>query len=485
MSKKEPEIYISSIENFLVRNFADKLYKDYSFSIPEYQRPYKWTAENVIQLIDDVRETILLKKEKKLTDIKYRIGTVVLHVDKKNLNIVDGQQRFLSLNLIFRALKEILDNSTNIDRFIKTFNNKFSSLETKKNLKTNYTAIKDKLREISDIHEIEEIFNFLCSNCEFVIVILFDIGEAFQFFDSQNARGKDLEPYDLLKAYHLRAIKENYDLSQVNIDNIETNAITDWEKLAATDDLGDLFKLLFHIRTWGKMYNEFFFRKENIKTFKGLTEKKDFILPPMYFASLYLLAKIKENNSRNHSESNKKLPFQIDFPIINGEYFFYEIYKYEKIFREYEAYLQANKTQNKTTSAIIDFLNTYKHRYRKGDQYIRHLLDCVSIYYLGKFGFDDFDSVFIKLFEWTYMLRLVNAVIKRETIVNHTIKGTPRFNNLFKVLKESVSSKDILLVSPYSENSTNFEIKCKKETNKELLNLFSHELKLIKDNTNE
>ena len=83
------------------------------------------------------------------------------------------------------------------------------------------------------------------------------------------------------------------------------------------------------------------------------------------------------------------------------------------------------------------------------------------------------------------MLRLVNAVIKRETIVNHTIKGTPRCNNLFKVLKESVSSKDILLVSPYSENSTNFEIKCKKETNKELLNLFSHELKLIKDNSNE
>lgn len=485
MGQKEPEIYVSSIENFLVKDFAKQKYKDYAFSIPEYQRPYKWTTENVIQLIDDVRETILIKNEKNLSDMKYRIGTVVLHVDKKNLNIVDGQQRFLSLNLIFRALKEILENSTNIDRLIKTFNNKFSSLETKKHLKTNYTAINDKLREISDIREIEEIYKFLCSNCEFVIVILFDIGEAFQFFDSQNERGKDLEPYDLLKAYHLRAIKENYDSSQISIDSIETNAIADWEKLAATDALGDLFKLLFHTRTWGKMDYEFFFTKENIKIFKGLTEKKELELPPMYFASLYLLTKIKENNIKKLSDNNKDLPFQIDFPIINGEYFFYEIYKYEKLFRDYENYLQSNETQNKTTKAIINFLNTYKHRNRKGDQYIRHLLDCVSIYYIGKFGFTDFDSVFIRLFEWTYMLRLVNAMIRRETIVNHAIKGTPKFNNLFRVLKEAVASKDILLVSPFTDNSNNFDIKCNKDTNKEIFDLFEHELKLIKENKSE
>ena len=30
------------------------------------------------------------------------------------------------------------------------------------------------------------------------------LSEAFQLFDSQNNRGKSLEPHDLLKAYHLR-----------------------------------------------------------------------------------------------------------------------------------------------------------------------------------------------------------------------------------------------------------------------------------------
>ena len=479
MSQREPEIFISSIEQFLLKDFGNKQYKEFSFSIPEYQRPYKWTTENVIQLIDDVREAVLFKKEKGFSDFKYRIGTVVLHVDKAELNIVDGQQRFLSLNLLFRVFNELLDNSYQVTRFIKCFNKKFSSLETKKHLKTNYNAIRDKFGEIPN-NEIEEIYNFLCANCEFVIVVLFDIGEAFQFFDSQNSRGKDLEPYDLLKAYHLRAIKENYDTSQTNIDKIETNAISDWEKLAATDDLGDLFRLLFHTRSWGKLYYDYFFTKEKIKIFKGLSEKNDYELPPMYFASSYLLKQIKENNNKDLMENNKNLPFQIDFPIINGEYFFYEIYKYEKLFLEYEDYLLTNKAQNKTTIIVINFLNTYKYRYRKGDQYIRHLLDCISVYYISKFGFLNFDSVFIKFFEWTYMLRLVNAMVKKETIVNHTIKGTSNFNNLFKGVKEAVSSKDILLMSPYSENSKNFEIKCKKETNQELLDIFSNELKLIK-----
>lgn len=264
------------------------------------------------------------------------------------------------------------------------------------------------------------------------------------------------------------------------MDEIETKSISDWEKLAATGELRILFNLLFHTRSWGKLYYDYFFTKDKIKIFKGLSEKDDLELPPMYFASACLLKQIKENNSNKLFENNKNLPFQIDFPILNGEYFFYEIYKFEKLFLEYEDYLLTNKAQNKTTSSIINFLNTYKYRYRKGDQYIRHLLDCISVYYISKFGFSNFDSVLIKLFEWTYMLRLINAMIKKETIVNHTIKGTSNFNNLFKGVKEAASSKEVLLMSPFSKDSKEFEIKCKKETNQELLDIFANELKLIK-----
>ncbi len=69
-------------------------------SIPDYQRPYKWTEKNLNSLVSDIRE----HKNKSA----YRLGTIVLHGDsdsKSNtLNIVDGPQRTLTLMLIILAL---------------------------------------------------------------------------------------------------------------------------------------------------------------------------------------------------------------------------------------------------------------------------------------------------------------------------------------------------------------------------------------------
>ncbi len=55
--------------------------------------------------------------------------------------------------------------------------------------------------------DVKIIFMILfLKNCSMVYVKLVSLEEAFQFFDSQNARGKPLAPYDLLKAYHLRSL---------------------------------------------------------------------------------------------------------------------------------------------------------------------------------------------------------------------------------------------------------------------------------------
>lgn len=45
------------------------------------------------------------------------------------------------------------------------------------------------------------------NKCEFVLFTVSKQDEAFQLFDSQNARGKTLEPFDLLKAFHLREME--------------------------------------------------------------------------------------------------------------------------------------------------------------------------------------------------------------------------------------------------------------------------------------
>jgi hypothetical protein len=60
--------------------------------------------------------------------------------------------------------------------------------------------------------ECRRLEEFVENRCELIVVVTSDVSEAFQFFDSQNARGKALYPHDLLKAYHLRemiGIEEN------------------------------------------------------------------------------------------------------------------------------------------------------------------------------------------------------------------------------------------------------------------------------------
>jgi len=62
-------------------------------NIPEYQRPYKWERHNIRNLFYDIREAIILEKE------EYRIGTIIFHNNEGHANIVDGQQRIISISL--------------------------------------------------------------------------------------------------------------------------------------------------------------------------------------------------------------------------------------------------------------------------------------------------------------------------------------------------------------------------------------------------
>ena len=73
---------------------------DIDLVIPNYQRPYKWTAKNVIQLFDDILDAKNANKE------TYRVGTLILHQEEgaSTYNIVDGQQRTITFSLLLKTL---------------------------------------------------------------------------------------------------------------------------------------------------------------------------------------------------------------------------------------------------------------------------------------------------------------------------------------------------------------------------------------------
>ncbi|MBQ7585230.1 MAG: DUF262 domain-containing protein, partial [Desulfovibrionaceae bacterium] len=167
--------------------------------IPEYQRPYKWTAKNANQLLDDIIEAMNSNKE------VYRVGTLILNEKKEEKDIyeiVDGQQRIITFSLLLKSLDG--------DLTIPFLDEKVSDNEhNRKNIINNYRSLLRRLEPIQDDreHERKKLEAYVKDRCEMIIVITDDLSEAFQFFDSQNARGKALYPHDLLKAYHLREMR--------------------------------------------------------------------------------------------------------------------------------------------------------------------------------------------------------------------------------------------------------------------------------------
>lgn len=390
--------------------------------IPNYQRPYKWTEKNINQLIDD----ILFHKNKSA----YRLGTLVIHNDEYGkLNIVDGQQRTITLTLIIYALisNKRLETIKGLSNFnTKLINLHFTNDISKTNIQNNYKVIERRINEFDENNIV-----FLFNNCELVRVILTDISEAFQFFDSQNARGKDLEPHDLLKAFHLREM--NNSLTEEE----RQRTVEKWEEMD-TNKLSKLFALyLYRIRNWSKGRSARYFTKNEVDVFKGISPE---IQEEYSFAKIYRIAHYyTENyNQSHHSRINQNYcdyPFQIDQTIINGKRFFEMVTYYDKLI---------DTVKNKTKNPIINTIKTYPGNHRTGDKYIRNLFYCGLIYYIDKFGEIDLGKAIDKIYIWAYTLRLKLYSVGLDSVDNYALKKAHSQVQLFKKIREAVHPNDIL-----------------------------------------
>lgn len=396
-----------------------------NFEIPDYQRPYKWSPKNVNQLIND----LLTFREKK----EYRLGTLVLHENK----IVDGQQRAVTLSLLFYVLYEniIASNPKDIpyNDFLQkikvywqrtVFNNPISIAHVRENL----TCIRERNDDLD-----EGMLSFLLDKCQFVVVQLPKIAEAFQFFDSQNARGKDLEPHDLLKAFHLREIP--------SLSESDKNNITHWQD-EDSEFLVHLFLAMYRVNRWSKSYSGNKFTKDDIDVFKGISLNAKHY--PFYIQQIichYFINDYVEDKARMIDRTKMEFPFQLDQVCINGSRFFDMIRYYGILYKEirkgdtYKSY----GTHERSAYKIIHFLNTYGNRNRRGDIYTRELFDSMLLYYIDRFGFVEIDKVTWKLFKEVYQLRLMHYSVKLATIDNFAVNG-----RMFKIIRDAQSPFDII-----------------------------------------
>jgi len=418
-----------------------------SLKIPSFQRPYKWTTKNINQLIDD----ILTHKDKS----EYRLGTLVVHThwqdkDGKEIeekeyernttdnkivsDIVDGQQRTITLTLIAYAITQKSNKTSEEIKALKNFNPQLLGLSfaneiSKANIQNNYKQIE---RRVSDFDE--KIIWFFLEKCTLVEVVLSDISEAFQFFDSQNARGKDLEPHDLLKAFHLR------EMNNFSTEEERKKTVEKWENMDTTK-LSKLFsQYLFRIRNWSKGYSARYFSKNEVDVFKGVSPDIEENYP---FAAMLRIAHFyidEYNNSyhRNIDKHKMSFPFQIDETIINGKRFFEMIEHYQIMTDNIKSKEMSNKYP------ILETIKTYDGSFRIGDKYIRNLFYCGLIYYIDKFGDKDLSKAIDKIFVWAYSLRLKLQAVGLDSVDNFARNQGHSQIQLFKKIKETIKPNEIL-----------------------------------------
>jgi len=219
---------------------------EYSFVIPDFQRPYSWGRDQVDELLDDL--TYFAFQEGDVGDLNpYFLGSIVLiEGSDPAAKVIDGQQRLTTLTILFAVLRELLpDLRESITKkicepgdeiegrlpkvrlslrkrdqqFFEDYIQReggFSKLSTEEvlsdsqtNIRDNTLHLKKKLEETCGTkEELRKLVKYLVQKCYLVVVSTSDDESAYRIFSVLNDRGMQLSNTDILKAEIIGAIPE-------------------------------------------------------------------------------------------------------------------------------------------------------------------------------------------------------------------------------------------------------------------------------------
>jgi uncharacterized protein with ParB-like and HNH nuclease domain len=253
------------------------------FSIPLFQRPYAWTTEQAEELLDDFLDSLDNEDESN----SYFLGSIVVIKEdnplKPEAQVVDGQQRLMTLTILISVLRYLLRKSGNIDYADSLTNRIYKKADviakkpatyllalrreeqffqeyvqndaqngenikqlmeltntkndSQKNIKDNAKLFFNKLEAKSEL-ELKRLVDFMFLQCFMIVVSTPDSDSAFRIFSILNDRGLNLSHTDKLKSELIGEIHETK----------QQDAAALWESKEdqlGRDAFGDLF---YHIR---------------------------------------------------------------------------------------------------------------------------------------------------------------------------------------------------------------------------------------------
>lgn len=188
---------------------------EYTFYIPDYQRNYRWTKDEVQQLIDDIY----------YSEEGYSLQPIVVKKKKdKEYELIDGQQRLTTLYIIFMIFeieynKDVEYYKIKRDNYCNCLSKKIDEI---RKLSTNEI---DKLEDIDEWHiahayntikkYIEKLKNkkFLepCKNTQVIWYEIDENEDPIIVFERLNVGKIPLEKAEIIKAEAITELKEEQD----------------------------------------------------------------------------------------------------------------------------------------------------------------------------------------------------------------------------------------------------------------------------------
>lgn len=365
------------------------------FVIPEYQRPYSWSDDEIITLFEDLWEFSIERTHSDGAK-NYFLGCVVSYEENGERQIIDGQQRITSLFLLLRAVFSMLekeDNKTDeVNNFIQKIKpalwkenemtgkedrskillrsevvtdsgnlilrNILESGEADKNAKDNYSKNYNKFKELyiqKSQSSPNQIYHFVLAllNHSILLPITADDQEtALTIFNTLNNRGLPLSDADIFKSYIYKKLDDTGKKAFIN----------KWKKLETdAEKVNESIQSLFY-------YNMFYMRareKDDKSTTPGVRK--------------YYLDKNK----------NRLTPEVIDDLAANLQLW--------KVINGREAVDGEEWSQNMDIRKILDSLSSYTNEFWKYP---------VSIFFMEHKDKANFEEIFLKFLRKLYVMLL-------------------------------------------------------------------------------
>jgi len=360
--------------------------------IPSYQRIYCWKKEQVMTLLHDIE---------KIPTEKYFLGNIILHnrhdeeQGKNVLDIVDGQQRLVTLALIHHFTKEIEEGDFGL------LNCTFLSIDAQQHVYDNTQIIQEYLKDDSKRQRIKNNLSKLSFGVLTIDQEHLDL--AFTFFTNTNSRGKLLTDYDLLKPHHLRYIPSDYQLQQQALATQWDKMINQNKKLAENPYLRRdapyihvLELLLYRLRKWSR--------------------KKDCNETDRFVYTEYKTAKIIEEIP----------PFGENFdffePIQGGQHFFEYVEHFMQKYLEFTSiheivHDKQKDLKDEISPNVYDILCQNFTGY--SDRWYRYVMEALVFCYYLKFGNSFISEATLSIVRYISQIRFEKAKAYEPTIVNH------------------------------------------------------------------